>query len=146
MVSQNLYRAVTQNKRRAPVQARSKQCRVLIVDDDSTILGFIGMALSLDGYKCVRASNGQEAMEKVIQGDPSIIILDIAMPVMDGKEFYRWLRSSGRTDVPVILMTAGQNGMKTCQELGAQACLTKPFEVAQLQSYMRKFLKDGKKD
>lgn len=145
MVSQNLFRTSTQNKKRAPVTTRNKQYRVLIVDDDKTILGFLSLALSLDGYKCVRASNGQEAVQKVLAGEPSIIILDLAMPVMDGKDFYRWLRNSGHTEVPVILMTAGQNGMKTCQELGAQACLTKPFELAQLQSYMRKFIKNGKK-
>ena len=144
MVSQSLFREVVRNSKRAPSAAKGKQHSVLIVDDDSTILGFIGMALSLDGYKCVRASNGQEAMKKVERCDPSIIILDIAMPVMDGKEFYKWLRGSGHTEVPVIFMTAGHNGNKTCEELGAQACLTKPFELAQLQSYMRKYIKNGR--
>ncbi|MDP2660029.1 MAG: response regulator [Dehalococcoidia bacterium] len=119
---------------------KSELSRVLIVDDDRTMIGFLVMALSLDGYKCVNASNGQEAMKRVIERDPAIILLDLTMPVMDGTEFYRWLRGSGRTEVPVILMTANQNGMKTCQELGAQACLTKPFELSELEAQVSRFI------
>ncbi len=148
MVSDVVHNETTQNRRRTVLMAaRNKQPRVLVVEDDSTILSFISMALNLDGYKCVRASNGAEAVKRITEGvEPAIIILDLSMPVMDGKDFYRWLRGSGRTEVPVILMTAGQDGLKVCKELGAQACLSKPFELAELQGHIRKFLKAGAKN
>ncbi len=143
MVKKNLFAEVTRTKR-GVASNRNEPLRVLIVDDDRSMIGFLDLALSLDGYKCVNANNGREAMKSVIERDPSIILLDLAMPVMDGQEFYRWLRASGRTEVPVILMTANQNGRKTCQELGAQACLTKPFELSELEAQMSKFMGGGK--
>ncbi|MCL5961498.1 MAG: response regulator transcription factor [Chloroflexi bacterium] len=112
---------------------------VLVVDDDRTIISFIDMALSFDGFKCIGATNGEEAMQKLAEVTPSLILLDISMPLMDGREFCQWLRSTGHSEVPVVLMTAGVNVAKTCKEVGAQACLVKPFDLSDLQSCVRKW-------
>ncbi|MDO8688499.1 MAG: response regulator [Dehalococcoidia bacterium] len=139
MVSENLLGEMSATKR-VMGSNKSEPSPVLIVDDDRTMIGFLDLALSLDGYKCVNACNGREAMKRVIEREPAIILLDLAMPVMDGEEFYRWLRGSGRTEVPVILMTANQNGMKTCRDLGAQAFLTKPFDLTELEAQVSRFI------
>lgn len=115
---------------------------VLVVDDDDTIVSLIDMVLSFEGYRCIGATNGEDAVKLIEETNPSLILLDLSMPRMDGKEFCRWLRNSpGHSEVPVIIMTAGQNAVKTCEEIGGQGCLIKPFEVADLQAVVRKWIK-----
>lgn len=112
---------------------------VLVVDDDHTIIEYINLALLDDGFNCVGATSGEEAARMVVEAKPSLILLDISMPIMDGKEFCRWLRSSGHLHIPVIVMTAGQNAARTCDEIGAQTYLAKPFDLVDLQACVRKW-------
>ncbi len=97
------------------------------------------MVLTYEGFRCLGAMNGEDAAKLVEQESPSLILLDLSMPKMDGKEFCRWLRSEGHIRVPVVVMTAGQNAAKTCEEIGAQAFLAKPFDVADLQAAIKQW-------
>lgn len=110
---------------------------ILVVDDDKTIIRFIDIALSYEGLKCVGASNGEEATERVAEALPKLILLDLRMPVMDGREFCKWLHSEGYDDIPVVLMTASEDASRACIEMGAQGYLVKPFNLAQMQACVK---------
>lgn len=105
---------------------------ILIVDDDRGISEFIEMALEDEGYTSVRAADGEEATRRVAEDKPSLVLLDITMPLMDGRAFYHWLRSSGHCHIPVVLMTAGGNASHLYRDLGANDYLVKPFELEHL--------------
>jgi DNA-binding response OmpR family regulator len=125
------------------MSAAAKLNYVLVVDDDPTIITFINAALEMEGLDCQGAANGESARAKIEARNPSLILLDVAMPRMNGKELCEWLRANGRGDIPVIIMTAGSNAEKTCEEVGAIACLAKPFELAELQSCVRRWARNA---
>jgi len=81
--------------------------RVLIVDDDEAIRLFVEAVLEGEGWECVLGVNGEEAVDMAEMVQPDLVILDINMPVMDGFEAFRRIRSSPFTEkIPVIMLTA----------------------------------------
>lgn len=81
--------------------------RILIVDDDLDSLKLIGLMLQRQGYDIIVANSGQQALGKAQADDPSLIILDIMMPDMDGYEVCRQLRKNPLTEpIPIIMFTA----------------------------------------
>lgn len=107
---------------------------VLVVDDDPAIVGFVEMALSDEGYRVETASNGREALEEIEKDKPSVILLDLTMPVMNGYEFFTELkkRRNGSGMIPVVVMTAGQRAKEAANEMGASGYLPKPFQLDDL--------------
>ena len=85
---------------------RAERPVVLVIDDHPTILEMLSWALSFQGYQPACATNGQEALELLEKEMPDLIFLDMAMPVMDGREFLARLRDQPKfADLPVALMT-----------------------------------------
>ena len=78
--------------------------RVLVVDDEPRMIGFIRMNLELEGHQVIEAHNGLEALDAVRTQLPDIVILDVMMPELDGFETLRMLREF--SDIPVIMLTA----------------------------------------
>ncbi len=103
--------------------------KVLVVDDDPNIVGFVEMLLEAEGYSVITARNGKEALEAVSSHRPDVVLLDMVMPVMDGWEFSRQLRDAGLHDMPIIVMSASVDARKTSCQLGACGYLAKPFEL-----------------
>jgi len=109
--------------------------KILIVDDDLQVIEMVGMVLHKQGYETVGAQSGAVALEKVASERPSLVLLDINMPAMDGYEVCRRLRSTpGTTEMPVIMFTA-------CDALddklagfgaGADDFITKPVHPIEL--------------
>lgn len=112
---------------------------ILIVDDDPAIVEFVTLTLSDEGYQCATAANGVEAIRRVSEIRPALCLLDISMPLMDGRAFYTWLRAHGYEDIPVVVMTAGRDATRTRDELGAQGALAKPFELTHLVNIVRRW-------
>ena len=84
--------------------------QVLIVDDEPLNVKLLASILSVDGYDIISAFNGEQALEKVIETCPDLILLDIMMPGIDGFEVTRRLKKSFDTkDIPIILITAFDN-------------------------------------
>ena len=109
--------------------------RILVVDDEVYIVHILDFSLGMEGYEVVTALDGEQALERVAQQKPDLIVLDIMMPKLDGYETCKALKSREETrDIPVILLSAkGRNvDQKTGFEVGADDYITKPFSPRKL--------------
>ncbi len=104
---------------------------ILVVDDDPTILATVSEVLDMEGFAVVTATNGAEALAAVDQRRPSLVLLDMRMPVLDGWGFMRAVRERGLT-LTVVVMTAAADARRWGREIGAQAVLAKPFDIDEL--------------
>src|SRR3954464_3541882 len=98
---------------------------ILVVDDDDAIRAVVREVLEDDGYAVCEATNGLEALDAIDRQRPSLVLLDMRMPVMDGWAFAAELRERG-IHVPIAVMTAAHNAQQWCDEIGGDACLAKP--------------------
>src|SRR6478672_9494529 len=94
--------------------------RVLVVDDDPDILDALSEILEVEGYKVQRARNGREALQRIEQDMPDLVLLDLMMPVMDGWEFARSLAPGARP--PIIVLSADRNVSSKAKEIGSRGC------------------------
>jgi DNA-binding response OmpR family regulator len=104
---------------------------ILVVDDDPTILATVSEVLDLEGFAVVTATNGAEALVAVDQAVPSLVLLDMRMPVLDGWGFMRAVRERGLT-LTVVVMTAAADARRWGREIGAEGVLAKPFDIDEL--------------
>lgn len=114
---------------------------ILVVDDEPRMVRFIRMNLEVEGCRVIEASDGLEALEKVREEIPDIVILDVMMPNMDGFETLHELREF--SDVPVIMLTvrAEEEDRVRGLELGADDYLGKPFSPRELVSRIKAVLR-----
>ena len=113
--------------RRTPFKLR----KLLVIDDDARLLASYRDLLSPYGFEVLTAPDGQEAIA-IVESNPDIllVILDLAMPRMDGREWLRWFRGI-RKDSPVIIISAHK--LETADlDLKPSVILEKPFHVAEL--------------
>ena len=104
--------------------------RVLVVDDEAPLRAVICDLLISDGYVVDQAVNGEDAIIRMRSSPPGAIVLDLMMPVMDGRALVQAMRDDQLlTDIPFILVSAGLGLHEACTELAAHACLSKPFEI-----------------
>ena len=101
--------------------------RVLVVDDDPSILRMLRIVFMGDGYDVTTATNGVEALDAVQKDAPGVIVLDLEMPLMDGREFFRELRSRGH-EMPVLILSA-YGAERARGELKAEAFVSKPLSL-----------------
>ncbi len=115
--------------------------KILIVDDEPDVLLLLGERLSKAGYDVIKASGGQEAIEMAHKDSPDLIILDIAMPGMDGSEVANTLRAQPATkDIPMIFLTClfTKQEEKACGHvLGQNFFIAKPYDVNELLSEIK---------
>lgn len=111
--------------------------RILVVDDEPRMIGFIRMNLELEGHHVVEAHNGLEALEIIRTQLPDVVLLDVMMPELDGFETLRLLREF--SSIPVIMLTAkgDENDKVYGLELGADDYVTKPFGPRELSSRIK---------
>jgi two-component system KDP operon response regulator KdpE len=114
---------------------------ILVVDDESRMIRFVRMNLELEGFQVAEASNGLEALEKVRDELPDLVVLDVMMPEMDGFETLERLREI--STVPVIMLTVKGDEEDRIRglELGADDYVTKPFSPRELASRIRAVLR-----
>jgi two-component system KDP operon response regulator KdpE len=111
---------------------------ILIVDDDVKIQRLLRTCLKLSDYEVVTTTKGKEALDLVTSDKPSLVILDMLMPGMDGFDVLRQLRSF--SDLPVIAMSANANVSQAAFKLGANDFLAKPFLPNELIGRIRSIL------
>ena len=117
---------------------------VLIADDDVDIVRFVALNLRLEGFEVVVANDGQDALDKALGMDPSLIVLDTMMPGMDGYEVCSRLRGERPgAQIPVIMLTAKSLAADRAMAFtaGADDWVTKPFDPADLVSKVKHHLR-----
>jgi len=114
---------------------------ILVVDDEARMRRFVRMNLELEGYRVSEAADGLEALDKVREELPALVVLDVAMPRMDGFESLQYIRQI--SDVPVIMLTvkAEEEDRVHGLDLGADDYVTKPFSPRELASRIRAVLR-----
>lgn len=111
---------------------------VLLVDDDADLLDAEKNLLLEHGFRIVTARDGGEALRAVQQDPPSVIVLDIQMPGIDGPSFARQLREQLR-HVPLVVLTGAPDPRHEADRCNAEAFLSKPFDAKRLVATIRRF-------
>ena len=106
--------------------------KILLIDDDATLLELLVEHLKMVGYRPTAAGDGQHGLRLAAETDPDLVILDVMMPVVDGWETLKRLRE--RSSVPVIMLTAKDQEVDKLRgfRLGVDDYVTKPFSFAEL--------------
>lgn len=116
--------------------------KVLVVDDESSIVNIISYNLKKEGYDVITAEDGEAGLELALNENPDLILLDIMMPKMDGYEVCRKLRE--KSNVPIIMLTARADEVDKVigLEMGADDYVTKPFGnrelIARVKAHLRR--------
>jgi CheY-like chemotaxis protein len=114
---------------------------VMVVEDDRDVREAIAEILEDNDYRPIRASNGQEALDRLRAGGikPCVILLDIMMPVMDGWQFRTQQRQDPQlSSIPVIVLTAHANVVEAANGMQAAASLKKPIQLDDLLSLVKR--------
>lgn len=112
--------------------------RILVIDDDPSLVRAIRLTLTLDGFQVETASNGLEGLERLFDHSFDLILLDLQMPRMDGRTFFREIRSR-EIGIPVLILSAyGSESAR--EELQAETALAKPFHPDALTRTIRDVL------
>lgn len=122
----------------------SKKELVLVVDDDIHILRMLEMILEAGGYRVVRASDGQAALDIFVEEAPDLVLLDIMMPGMDGCTVCQRIREFSQA--PIIMVTAKTGDEEKVRGLdaGADDYITKPFSAMEVTARIRAVLRRTK--
>ena len=104
---------------------------ILVIDDDTAYLRVVTKALALGGYRVTTASNGREALAALQHQRPSVILLDLAMPVMDGRAFAQELKARPNPP-PIIVVSGASDGREQADAIGACDYVPKPFDPMML--------------
>ncbi len=122
----------------------SKKIKVLVVDDEDRNLRLMNLLLTSFGYDVLTASNGKEALEKVHDIPPDVILLDIMMPKIDGFEVTRQLKKEEETKIIPIVMVTALNEVEDrvkALEAGADDFLNKPVDKTELRARVQSLVK-----
>jgi CheY-like chemotaxis protein len=113
--------------------------RVLVVDDDPSIRRMIMAALRRDGYTFSEAANGKEALDIMRQEPPSVVVLDLMMPIVSGWDVLRERAAEpDLQSIPVIIVSANRGPeLASAMDKGICAFLPKPFDITVLSSLVR---------
>ncbi len=116
--------------------------KVLIVDDEPNIVTSLEFIMRRSGFETAVARNGEEALEQVERFRPDLVLLDTMMPRRDGYEVCQTLRSSGWTDLKIVMLTAKGRETEVAKGLavGADSYVTKPFSTRDLVAHVTDLL------
>ncbi len=115
--------------------------RVLVVDDDPSLLRALTISLGARGYEIAAARTGEEGIDRVAHWHPDVVLLDLGLPGIDGVEVIRGVR--GWSEVPIIVLSARHQSMSKVEalDLGADDYVTKPFGMDELLARLRAALR-----
>lgn len=111
---------------------------ILVVDDDETILSTVSETLEMEGYRVTTAVNGAEALTAAERTQPTLVLLDMRMPVLDGWGFARAALERG-LGLTILVMTAAADAGMWAAEVGAAGYLAKPFDLDDLVATVEQF-------
>ncbi len=105
---------------------------VLVVDDDPAVAEVLSVGLPDERYRVVGVDNGTDAIRQILRSPPDVVVLDVMMPGLDGREVTRTLRANDRTrDIPVVICSAltSAHDRSQAHAAGADAFVAKPFDI-----------------
>ena len=114
---------------------------ILVAEDDDDLRELVAMMLSVEGFHVQIARHGQEALERIGEHMPDLILLDMKMPVMDGWAFALEFQIRHGRSVPIMVLTAAEHAALRAQEIGAAEWIAKPFHYDQLVRMIRSHLR-----
>jgi len=114
---------------------------ILVVDDEPRIIRFVRINLEMEGFRVVEAHNGLEALDQVREKLPSLVLLDVMMPEMDGFETLRMIREISSTPIVMLTVRNTEDDKVRGLDLGADDYITKPFSPRELVSRVRAVLR-----
>lgn len=118
--------------------------RILLVDDEKDLVEIMKFRLEANNYTVICAFDGQEALEKAKNENPDLIILDLMLPKIDGYKVCRMLKFDEKyKKIPIIMFTARaqESDRKLGEEVGADAYITKPFDLQVLLDKIKELIK-----
>ena len=121
----------------------AERTRILLVDDEPSIVKMVGKRLEVEGFSVMIAMDGQEALKKAQNDGPQLIILDVMLPKMNGYEVCTMLKQDARYQkIPVIMFSAKAQAKDETlgMECGANAYVRKPFQAKELLDQIRSLL------
>lgn len=118
--------------------------KILVIEDEKDVMELIHYNLSKEGFNCDSAYNGQEGLRKAQANSPDLVLLDLMLPVVNGLEVCKTLKSDPNTShIPIVMVTAksDETDIVTGLELGADDYITKPFSLKVLLARVRAVLR-----
>ncbi len=109
--------------------------KALLVEDHPDLLEILTWQMEAMGFSVIAANNGKEGVKKAIEENPHLILMDIMMPGMDGREATRIIRSNPETqDIPILAATvlSKESDLRSCIEAGCSDYIVKPFTTQEL--------------
>ena len=115
--------------------------RILVVDDEPSILDLVGVYLGREGYRVETAADGATALQRIQARPPALLVLDLMLPEVDGYEVCRRVRAT--SNLPILMLTARDDDVDKIVglELGADDYLTKPFNPRELVARVKAILR-----
>jgi CheY-like chemotaxis protein len=110
---------------------------ILVVDDDENIRQIVRLCLGDEGYRVCEAPNGAAALEVLTSCSPELILLDLRMPIMNGREFAERYRTRPGPHAPIVAFVAALNVDEECADLETAAIISKPFDLDDLLAAVR---------
>lgn len=120
-----------------------KRNRILVVEDEESLLKLESILLSSKGYTVTGVMDGRSALEEVKANRPDLVILDIMLPEIDGFEVCRRIKEDPDTShIPVLILTAKKNSqdMERGRQVGCDVYMTKPFKSAKVLDMVQELL------
>jgi DNA-binding response OmpR family regulator len=114
---------------------------ILVVDDEPHIIELASLYLKQDGFRVISAADGVEALQRIAQEQPALVVLDLMLPRLDGWEVCKRIRAE--SDLPILMLTARDDDIDKIVglELGADDYLTKPFNPRELVARVKAILR-----
>ncbi len=122
----------------------SRKHTILIAEDEPMMLKVLEFKLRKDGYEVMTASNGKEAIEKIRNTPPDLLITDLTLPFFNGLEIIDYVRKNGTPRLPVIILTDvdTESVILEAFKTGANDFITKPFSPNELSVRVKRYLQE----
>ena len=122
----------------------TEKLRILVADDEPAITALVAEMLTYSGFEVFTARGGREALRLAREERPDLILLDVMMPDLDGRDTCRALKAdTGLNGVPVVLFSSADEDDVRWRHAGADAFLQKPFSIRSLPQFLRRMLDSG---
>ena len=122
----------------------SSKTRILIVDDEADLVSVLRIGLEIEGFEVIAASDGEEGLRKAREDRPELVVLDLMLPKLDGYRVCRALKFDERyRNLPIVILSArsGEQDRRLAFDMGADAFVTKPYDMKDLVSRVREQLR-----